>query len=53
MNKHDSLKILNLFVFMYFVLKYLDLLLSEILSPSMDPQAFRKRFQDQEYGHQI
>lgn len=50
-NKYDSLKILNFFFFlMYLVLKFLDLLLSEILSPSMDPQAFWRRFHGQQYG---
>lgn len=38
---------------MYLVLKYFDLLLREILSPGMNPQAFWKRFQGQQYGHEI
>lgn len=53
LNKYDKLKNIKLLFFMYLVLKFLDLLLSEILSPSMDPQAFWKRFQSQQYGHQI
>lgn len=38
---------------MELVLKSLDLLLSKILLPGTDPQAFRRRFQGQCYEHQI